>query len=49
MESVLNVVFDGVDFNIVSPVGLLCVYLFALIIECIASIINSTLKVGGLN
>lgn len=49
MSEFLNVIFGGVDFNAVTPVAIVCVYAFSLVLECIAGIIQSTLKAGGVN
>lgn len=49
MANFLSVVFGEVDFNTVTPVALLCVYVFSLTMECIAGIFQSTLKAGGVN
>ena len=49
MSNILNIIFGEVDFNLVTPLGLLCVYLFALVMECIASVVYSTFRIGGNN
>lgn len=49
MSEFLRVIFGEVDFNAVTPVAIVCIYAFSLVLECIASIFQSTLKVGGLN
>lgn len=49
MSSYLEVIFGGVDFNQVTPIALVCIYAFSLVLECISSIIQSTLKAGGVS
>lgn len=49
MSSFLSLVFGEVDFTTLTPVAILCVYCFAITLECISSIIQSTLKAGGVS
>ena len=49
MSEILQVIFGEVDFSVLTPLSLVCVYIFALVIECIASIVYSTFRVGGGN
>ena len=48
MAQYLSLIFGEVDFNTITPVAIVCIYTFALLIECIASMIQSTLNIGGL-
>lgn len=49
MSEFLNVIFGEVDFNTMTPLALVCIYAFSLVLECIGSIFQSTLKAGGIN
>ncbi|MBQ2936885.1 MAG: hypothetical protein IJD96_11685 [Lachnospiraceae bacterium] len=49
MAEFLNMIFGEVDYSTVTPLAIVCIYAFSLVLECIASIFQSTLKVGGLN
>lgn len=49
MTQYLSFIFGEVDFNTLTPIALVCIYTFALLLECIGSIFHSTMKVGGVN
>lgn len=49
MTEFLHFIFGEVDFNSLTPVALVCIYTFSLVLECIAGIFQSTLKAGGIN
>lgn len=49
MIQYLSFIFGEVDFSIISAETLVCIYTFALLIECIGSIFHSTMKIGGVN
>lgn len=48
MTEILQFIFGEVDFNELTPVTLVCIYIFALLMETIGNIFDSTMKGGGL-
>lgn len=48
MSEFLTFIFGEVDFNAVTPVSLVCIYTFALLLETVSSIFYSTMKGGDM-
>lgn len=48
MSEYLSFIFGEVDFTVFSPVAVVCIYSFALLLECISSVVQSTLNIGGI-
>lgn len=46
MTEFLNFIFGDVDFNTVTPIALVCIYTFSLLLETVSSIFYSTMKGG---
>lgn len=49
MSEFLSFIFGEVDFNTVSPLAIVCIYTFALLLETIGNIFYATMKGGGMN
>lgn len=48
MNEFLTFIFGEVDFNTVTPVAIVCIYTFALILETIGNIFYATMKGGAI-
>ena len=46
MAEYLRVIFGEVDYNTVTPVAIVCIYAFSIVLECIAGIVQATFKAG---
>lgn len=44
MSQFLQFIFGEVDFNVISPIALVCIYVFMLLLECVSGIFYSTMK-----
>lgn len=46
MSEYLQFIFGDIDFNVITPISLVCIYTFSLLLETISSIFYSTMKGG---
>ena len=47
MTEFLSFIFGEVDFNTVTPVAIVCIYTFALLLETVGNIFYATMKGGS--
>lgn len=48
MQGFLEFIFGTVDMEVITPISFVCIYTFALLMETLGSIFESTMKGGGL-
>lgn len=44
MTEFLHLIFGDVDFNTLTPIALVCIYTFMLLLECVSGIFQATMK-----
>ena len=48
MTEYLNIIFGEVGYNVITPIAIVSIYAFSIVLESIAGIVQATFKAGGI-